>query len=90
MLRPEALREALTVIARMDTADHYRGFDLQVDRGKLTVHFVNQMARRMRLQVVAKSGYPQQSVEALFYDVRRIVQGGRLSSLYIDGQCATG
>ncbi len=77
-------KDAATIIARMDVSDAYRGFDLQIDQGKLTAHLIHRWPDDA-IQVVSKSDIPVKQWKHLFvtYDGSAKAEGFKL---YLDGQ----
>jgi hypothetical protein len=77
-------KEPGAVIARMDSEADYRGFDLQLERGKLTAHLIHRWPDNS-LQVVTKSEVPLNQWTHVFmtYDGSSKAEGLKL---YINGQ----
>ncbi|WP_373649888.1 DUF1553 domain-containing protein [Schlesneria sp. DSM 10557] len=77
-------KEAAAVIARMDDADAFRGFDLLLGGGKLTAHLVHRWPDEA-LHVVSKAEIPVNQWTHVFatYDGSSKAEGFKL---YINGQ----
>jgi len=77
-------KDPATIVARMDDNAQFRGFDLQLERGKLTAH-LNHRWPEDCLQVVTKADVPSYQWKHVFvtYDGASKAEGLKL---YVDGQ----
>ena len=77
-------KDAATIISRMDDAADYRGFDLQLDRGKMTAHFISKWPDDC-LQVITKVDVSVNEWKHVFvtYDGSSKAEGLKL---YVDGK----